>query len=107
MLHLPTAYVYQPPISPIPISFIPLPISPPPSELPHLSAFLQVKLDPEAQAPELLEHLFRRGAALLLSSIPAVTAAGSAAAAAALAVPQDEAQATHAAKVRFTIPSCL
>ncbi len=55
----------------------------------------QVPLDPEVQYPELLEQLFRRGVALLLSRLPDVLAGRGPE----LATPQDPQQVTHAAKV--------
>lgn len=55
----------------------------------------QRPLDHDTQAPQLLEELFETGAQLLISCLPDVWTG----AAAARAWPQDEAAATHAAKV--------
>jgi hypothetical protein len=55
--------------------------------------YVQVPVDPDIQAPDLLALLFKRGAALLLDHLPCVWA-GTAA-----PVAQEEAGATHAPKV--------
>lgn len=64
--------------------------------------FLQeaVVVPDDEQAPQLLERLFRQGAQLLITNIDRVWTGE----AAQLAQQQDEAQATHAAKVRVTYP---
>ena len=59
------------------------------------STLLQVTLDADMQAPELLSLLFQRGAQLLLSRLPEVWEGRGPE----LAWPQDEAQVLHAAKV--------
>ena len=56
----------------------------------------EVSVDPDEQAPELLERLFKLGGELLLRQCLPRMWDGSAASA---AVAQDEAAATHAAKV--------
>jgi methionyl-tRNA formyltransferase len=55
----------------------------------------RVALDPEVQAPELLEQLFSTGVKLLLSKLDSVWAGQGPE----VAQAQDEAQVTHAAKV--------
>ena len=55
----------------------------------------EVRVDPNIQAPELLSDLFRRGTGLLLDRLPLVWAGRGLE----VASPQDEAQATHAAKI--------
>lgn len=55
----------------------------------------RVTVDEKVQAPELLTDLFRRGTELLLSRLPDVWSGR----AARLATPQDDAAATHAAKL--------
>lgn len=54
-----------------------------------------IPLDPNIAAPQLLEHLFQLGTQLLIRKLPDVWADRGPS----LAVAQDEAQATHAAKV--------
>ena len=55
-----------------------------------------VAVDGEVQAPQLLEGLFEAGTQLLLQHLPDVWAGRGAA----MAVPQDDGAASHAAKVR-------
>eukprot|EP00983_Pelagomonas_calceolata_P084071 1156289-Pelagomonas_calceolata.AAC.4 len=62
---------------------------PPPPPLPS-----QVDVDPDIQAPELLQDLFAKGATLLLEALPRVLEGQGPQ----LSSPQDEQQATHAAK---------
>lgn len=57
-------------------------------------SLLQVSVDPDIQAPDLLALLFKRGAALLLDHLPHVWAGT------ACPTPQEEGAATHAAKAR-------
>jgi len=52
-------------------------------------------VDPDVQAPELLQHLFAVGATLLLDSLPAVFQGQGPQ----LAQPQNEQHVSHAAKV--------
>jgi methionyl-tRNA formyltransferase len=67
--------------------------------------FLQEKaaVPEDEQAPELLERLFKQGAQLLVSNIERVWSGE----AAQVAQQQDEAQATHAAKVGLAMAAAL
>ena len=58
-----------------------------------------VAVGPDEQAPELLERCFKIGAGLLLEHLPEVWSGG----AAQKAWAQDDAEATHAAKVGFRV----
>lgn len=68
----------------------------PPTHPPrHTHPPLQVPVGPETQAPELLQQLFRLGGSLLVERLPAILSGQ----ARRQAWEQDEARATHAAKV--------